>query len=139
MSLADIRWIDIAHSDDERGTLTALEASALPFEIRRLFYMHHVTPGRERGGHAHRYTQQCAIAVAGRVAIDASDGTRTETFVLEDPNKGLYLPAMTWVRLHGFDRSTVALVLCDTAYEPQHVVRSWDDYRRLLREPSLTL
>ena len=45
---------------------------------------------------------------------------------------------MTWVRLYGFEPSTVALVLCDTAYNPQHVVRSWEEYLRLLREPSLT-
>jgi dTDP-4-dehydrorhamnose 3,5-epimerase-like enzyme len=137
MNLADVRWIDITHRDDDRGTLTALEGSTLPFEIKRIFYMHRVPAGHDRGGHAHRYTQQCAIAVSGRVTIDASDGTKTEAFVLDDPNKGLYLPAMTWVRLRGFEPSTVALVLCDTAYNPQHVIRDWDEYCRLLREPSL--
>ena len=138
MRLADVRLIEIHHTNEDRGTLTALERPALPFDVRRIFYMHHVPAGYERGAHAHRYTQQCVIAVAGTVSLDLSDGHDTRTFVLDDPNLGLYMPAMTWVRLYDFQPDTVALVLCDTVYNPAHVIRSWDDYRRLLREPSLT-
>ena len=135
MNLAHARWIDIAHSDDERGTLTALESAALPFPIKRIFYMHRVPPKNERGAHAHRFTQQCLIAVAGALAVDVSDATRTATYVLDDPNRGLYLPAMTWVRLYDFQPATVTLVLCDTDYNPAHVVRDRDEYRRLVQEP----
>ncbi len=138
MTLADIRWIDIDHRDDDRGTLTTLESSTLPFDIKRIFYMHRVPPQRDRGGHAHRHTQQCVIPVSGSVRIDASDGTRTECYVLDDPNRGLYLPAMTWVRLYEFQPATVALGLCDTAYTPQHVVRHWDEYCQLVSASSLT-
>ena len=135
MSLAHARWIDIAHSDDERGTLTALEGAALPFPIKRIFYMHRVPRNDERGAHAHRYTQQCLIAIAGAFAVDVSDATRTTTYLLNDPNRSLYLPAMTWVRLYDFQPATVALVLCDTVYNPAHVVRDRDEYRRLVQEP----
>jgi dTDP-4-dehydrorhamnose 3,5-epimerase-like enzyme len=136
--LGDIRWIDIAHSDDERGTLTAIEEAALPFPIRRVFYMHRVRRGQERGAHAHRFTQQGIIAVAGSFRLDVADGTRTETYLLDDPNRCLYLPPLTWTRLHAFEPTTVALVLCDTPYHPEHVVRSWEDYQRLVRERAST-
>ena len=74
MSLIEARWIDIRHNDDARGTLTALEGDELPFPVRRIFYMHRVPQGGERGAHAHRYTQQCLIAVAGAFTVDLSDG-----------------------------------------------------------------
>ena len=138
MSLADARWIDLAHNDDERGTLTALEGAAIPFPIRRIFYMHRVPWKRERGSHAQRYTRQCLIPVAGAFAIDAWDAATTATYVLDDPNRGLCLPVMTWVRLYDFQRATVALVLCDTVYNPAHVVRDPDEYERLVREASPT-
>ena len=138
MSLADARWIDLAHSDDERGTLTALEGATIPFPIRRIFYMHRVPSTRERGSHAHRYTQQCLIPVAGAFAVDASDAESTVTYVLDDPNRGLYLPAMIWVRLYDFRSAAVALVLCDTVYNPAHVVRDRDQYDRLVRKMSST-
>jgi dTDP-4-dehydrorhamnose 3,5-epimerase-like enzyme len=134
MSLADVHWIESDHTYDDRGSLSALEESALPFPIKRIFYMHHVPQGHERGGHAHRDTQQCVIAIAGRFSIEVSDGDRTQTHVLDDPNRGLYLPAMTWVRLHAFEANSVALVLCNTKYDPTRVVRSWDHYRQLQGE-----
>ena len=139
MSLTEARWIDIRHNDDARGTLTALEGDELPFPVRRIFYMHRVPQGGERGAHAHRYTQQCLIAVAGAFTVDLSDGAATATYVaLDDPNRALYLPVMTWAHLRDFLPGTVALALCDTVYNPAHVVRSWDDYRRLVQEMSPT-
>ena len=138
MNLADVRWMPIPHADDDRGTLTAIEGSALPFEIKRIFYMHRVPAGRERGAHAHRFTQQIAIAVAGAFQMDVSDGVRTETFTLDDPNRGLFLPAMAWIRLYGFTADTVAMVLCDRQYVPEHVIRDWHAYRQMPRESPLT-
>jgi dTDP-4-dehydrorhamnose 3,5-epimerase-like enzyme len=138
MNLAAVRWMPLPHADDDRGTLTAIEASALPFEIKRIFYMHRVPEGRERGAHAHRFTRQIVIAVSGSLLIEVSDGVRSETFTLDDPNRGLFLPEMTWVRLHGFRAETVALVLCDRQYAPAHVVRDWDEYRDMARESPLT-
>ena len=134
MSLSDVRWLDTEDTHDERGTLSALQEPALPFLVRRIFYMHRVPTGCDRGGHAHRDTQQCVIAVAGRFTMDVSDGEGSLTYVCDDPNRGLYLPAMTWVRLHAFEAQTVALVLCDTKYDPDRVVRSWDQYCQLQRE-----
>jgi len=131
MTLADVRWIDIPHVRDERGTLTALEGAAIPFPIRRLFYMHQVPAGRERGAHAHRHTQQCLINLTGTLTLDIADGSRSETIAMTDPNRALYLPPMTWVHLREFMPSTVTLVLCDTVYEPGHVVRDWSEYLRL--------
>lgn len=131
MSLADVHWIESKHTDDDRGTLSALEEAALPFHIRRIFYMHRVPAGQERGGHAHQDTQQCVIAITGRFLMDVSDGGRAQTYVMDDPNRGLYLPAMTWVRLYSFEAHAVALVLCDTKYDHRRVIRSWDHYCRL--------
>ena len=137
MNLAAVRWMPIPHADDDRGTLTVIEALALPFAIKRIFYMHRVPEGGERGAHAHRYTQQIAVAASGAFRMDVSDGARTETFVLDDPNRGLYLPAMAWTRLYDFRPETVALVLCDREYVLEHVVRSWDTYRALVGESPL--
>lgn len=131
MTLADVRWIDFPCHEDERGVLTAVDEGVLPFRIRRFFYMHRVPPGQERGGHAHRYTQQCIVTLAGRVMLDVSDGSRHETYELDDPNRGVYMPEMMWVRLHAFAPGTVALVLCDRPYNPAHVIRDWEQFLAL--------
>ena len=133
MSLAEVRWIDAHRAVDDRGTLTALERPALPFDVRRVFYMHQVPPGGERGAHAHRDTQQCAVAVAGTVTLELADGIDSAVYVLDDPNRALYMPAMTWVRLYEFSAGAVAMVLCDTVYNPANVIRSWNAYLAAVR------
>ena len=138
MNPADIRWIDLAHHDDDRGKLSVLESGTFPFEVKRVFYMYGVPEGAERGGHAHLYEQQILITLAGSFALDVSDGTRTETFILDNPNRALYVPARRWVRLHRFAPNTVVLVICDTRYDPLHVISDWNEFQRLSRAPSPT-
>ena len=138
MHSALARWIDIAHHDDDRGSLSVLEERAFPFEVKRIFYMYRVPDGAERGGHAHMYEQQCLVTLAGSFALDVSDGATTETFVLDNPNRALYVPPMRWVRLHRFQPGTVVLVICDTVYDPEHVVSNWDEFRRLTHATSQT-
>ena len=129
MSLLDVRWLSIPSSEDSRGVLTVLEGASLPFPIKRIFYMHRVPPETERGGHAHPHTDQVLIPVAGEFRIEVSDGADSETFRLDDPGRGLYLPRMTWTRLFGFTSSCVALALCSTAYVPSDVIRDWNQFR----------
>lgn len=129
MSLTEVRWIDLPSATDERGVLTAVEATKdIPFPISRIFYMHSTPAGVERGGHAHRDTCQVVIPIAGRFRMDLSDGTATRSFRLLDKKKGLYVPPMIWVRLYEFSSLAVALVLADTHYDQSRSLRTWSDY-----------
>lgn len=122
-----MRWIDLPHVPDERGVLTSIESGRdIPFDVRRVFFMHGVSA--ERGGHAHRLTQQLLLAPAGEFKVDLSDGRESASYRLADPNRGLYLPPMTWVRLYGFAPGAVCLVLADTHYTENGYIRHWDDF-----------
>jgi dTDP-4-dehydrorhamnose 3,5-epimerase-like enzyme len=129
MPIPDVRWIKLPHARDERGVLTAVEADKdIPFGVKRIFYMYGTPAGVERGGHAHRFTQQVIVAVNGAFRLDVSDGERTQSFELNNPNDGLYLPPMTWTRLYDFSPATVVLVLADTHYERSHSLRTWSEF-----------
>lgn len=136
MHSVQARWIDIAHHDDDRGKLAVLERSTLPFAVKRIFYIYDVPCGVTRGGHAHLHEQQCLITLAGRFSLDVSDGTRTETFVLNDPTRAVYVAPRHWVHLHDFHPGTIVLVASDMTYDPDHVVNDWDAFRRLAMSPS---
>lgn len=125
MSIAGVHWIAVPSSEDARGVLSVLEGARLPFTIKRIFFMHRVPPNTERGGHAHPHTDQLLISVAGSFRIEVSDGAQTETFVLDDASRGLYLPRLTWTRLLDFSPDCVALVVCSTEYVPSDVIREW--------------
>lgn len=140
MTVAAVKWIDIPHAVEPRGVLSAVEGGFdIPFEIKRIFYMHGTPGGIERGGHAHLDTHQVIIPVNGKLLIDALDGTEVRTFELANPNQGLYMPPMTWVRLYNFSPNAVALVLADTHYDRSKSLRTWNDFMRAVNEAKLNI
>jgi len=127
MSLSEVRWIELPHVPDERGVLTSIEAGIdIPFDIRRIFFMHQIRA--ERGGHAHRFTQQVVLPISGEFKVDISNGRESASYEFTDANRGLYLPPMIWVRLFDFVPGAVCLVLADTHYDRGASIRTWDDF-----------
>lgn len=129
MCLAEVRWLDLQDVIDSRGRLTAVEGGVhVSFPIARVFYVHQVQPGVDRGGHAHQETDQMAVAVHGALKIDVSDGVETRTYYLERPDRGLYLPRMIFTRLYDFSPGAVCLVFASTPYDRSKSIRTWGDY-----------
>ena len=131
-----VRWIELPRVADDRGVLGAIEPGReLPFAIKRVFFMHSVTG--ERGGHAHATTRQFLVPVAGSFCVDVSDGSVTVTHRLDDPHRGLYVPPMHWLRLHGFSPDAVCLVLADTTFEDASYIRDWSAFTNAMMMTSL--
>lgn len=125
--ISGVRWIDLPAVTDGRGTLTAIEATQdIPFPIERIFYMHHISA--DRGGHAHRDTDQVVIGISGRHVVEVKDAQQCFRFVLDDPNKGLYLPRMTFTSLVEFSAGAVSLVLASAHYDRARSLRTFEDY-----------
>lgn len=126
-SVNDISFIDLPSIKDPRGILTSVESSGdIPFEIKRIFYMHHIVSAR--GGHAHTDTDQVVIAVSGCFRIELYDGKESTTFIMSDPMKGLYIPRMIFINLSQFSDNAVCLVLASTHYDIRKSYRTIDDY-----------
>ena len=122
-----VRWVELPSNVDERGVLTSIESGQdIPFEIKRIFYMHHIIT--DRGGHAHTDTEQVVTAAAGRFKMDLSDGVSTRTYVLDDPTRGVYTPPMVFIELYDFSPGAVCLVLASTHYDIEKSIRSWEAY-----------
>ncbi len=128
--LAGVRWIELPRQSDERGTLVIVGHAAIPFSIARLFYVHGVPAGRERGGHAHRVTEQFVVAIAGAFSLDLTDGREKRSFRLDSPGRGVYVPPMVWDRLYDFAPGAVCLVLASTQYAEADYIRDWSAFVR---------
>jgi WxcM-like, C-terminal len=126
-----VRWIDLPVRADPRGSLTIVGHDDIPFSIARLFYVRDVPAGIDRGGHAHRVTEQFVVAVNGTFSLDLTDGAQKRTFRLESPARGVYVPPMVWDRLYDFSAQAVCLVLASTQYAESDYIRDWNEYQRL--------
>jgi dTDP-4-dehydrorhamnose 3,5-epimerase-like enzyme len=100
--------IDLPTFGDERGELTIIE-KALPFEIKRVYYIYNVSS--KRGGHRHKKTIQALVSLGGSCEVYVNDGETKQTFLLDTPNKCLILDPKDWHTMDSFSKGSTLLVL----------------------------
>lgn len=119
--------INLKSNNDPRGCLTVIEGNQdIPFEIKRIFYMHHVT--EDRGGHAHIDTDQVLIPIHGSLRVKLFDGKKTQEYLMDDCTKGLYIPRLYFTDMTEFTPETVCLVLSSTHYDMGRSLRSMEAF-----------
>lgn len=118
--------IDLKTITDDRGSLTAIER--LPFEIRRVYYLHSIDPAKTRGGHAHRQLHRLMVALAGKFRV-AMDGAADR--YLWEPRVGLLIPPLRWIELSDFSSDAIVLVLASEVHDEADCIRDYAEYLRL--------
>jgi WxcM-like, C-terminal len=125
------RWIDVRGAVDDRGRVNFLEAGTdLPFEPRRLFWLHHVAPGQWRGRHGHRKSELVLVALHGACRVHLDDGKVKETVKIDDPARALFMGTWVWHELTDFTPNAAILVVASTLYEDAEYLRDYDAFRR---------
>jgi len=128
-----VRIVSLPSVADSRGVLTAIEGTRdIPFEMKRVFYMHHIQS--DRGGHAHRDTDQIVIAASGSFILELFDGKNYKRFEMNDPTKGVYVPRMIFIRMFDFTRESVCLVIANSFYDMARSFRTQEAYLSFLNE-----
>jgi dTDP-4-dehydrorhamnose 3,5-epimerase-like enzyme len=111
---------------DSRGNLTVIE-NALPFQIKRIFYIYGVDRS-VRGGHRHRKTIQAAICIKGRCKIYNNDSEREEVFSLDKPHKCLILDCRDWHKMYDFSKNAILMVLASEIFdESDYIFEGYDN------------
>ena len=114
---------------DDRGNLVAIEASIdIPFSIKRVFYIFGAEAGVKRGHHSHYRTRQYLIAVKGSCKVTLGNGSEEQTYLLDDPAKGLFQDAFIWGTMHDFSSDCVLLVLASELYDAADYIHDYDDF-----------
>jgi len=121
--------ISIPTVRDGRGNLSFLEGGqTVPFEIKRVYYLHDMPYGAERGGHAHRKLVQLIVPLSGRFVLRTHDGATWSEDEVADPAVGLIVPTMTWRELVRFSSGAVCMVLASEHYDESDYIRSFDAF-----------
>jgi hypothetical protein len=122
-----IRWLDVPTHRDDRGALSVLESGLdLPFEAKRIYFLHDIVA--DRGGHAHRETEQVVIALHGALDLTLHDGRTSRTYHLDRPDRGLLLVPMLFITMTHFTPDTRMLVIASNHYDSKLSIRSWTAY-----------
>ena len=114
---------------DERGKLVVIEgAQAIPFDIKRVFYIYDSDSAVVRGQHANRESEFVLINVAGHSKVRITDGKEEFVVSLDKPMMGVYIPKMIWKDMYEFSSDSVLLVLASTHYDGGEYIRDYDAY-----------
>lgn len=133
---SDVRGVslhELPYIEDMRGSLSVGEFDrSIPFSPKRYFLVFDV-PSREiRGEHAHRTCHQFLVCVKGSCMVVADDGKYRREFLLDRPNLGVYLPAMTWGTQYKYSNDAVLLVFASDYYDPDDYVRDYSEFETLV-------
>ena len=119
--------------DSSLGFITVGEVHKnVPFEIKRVYWTYFTPNNVLRGGHAHKQLKQMIFAVCGRIEFNVENlEGRKETFVLDSPDTGLYIPPLTWRDIK-FSHNAVLLCLASEAYQEDDYIRDYDTFKKEL-------
>lgn len=114
----------------ELGYITIAEAQRnVPFDIKRVYWTYYTPQDVVRGGHAHRDLEQVIFAVSGTITFNTEDKEgNKETFVLDHPTKGLYIPKLVWRDIQ-FSHNAVLLCLASQLYMEKDYFRDYEEFK----------
>jgi UDP-2-acetamido-3-amino-2,3-dideoxy-glucuronate N-acetyltransferase len=120
--------IELPSFSDERGLVSVLDESVIPFRVSRIFFVYDVPNRLVRGEHAHITCHQMLICTTGALRVHLDDGTTQRDISLASPNGGLHIPPMTWASQYQFTPGAVLAVLASHPYDPEDYIRSYDQF-----------
>lgn len=129
-SVKDCCLIDVPTFTDERGAISVMDKE-LPFQVRRVFWLHHIQEGKDRGAHALLDSSEIIMAVHDSFIIDLDDTQNKISVLLNDPPKGLIIRSGVWFRTHSYKEDGVSLILAEEEYARDKYTYDYEEYKKL--------
>lgn len=129
-TVKDCILVDIPTFVDERGSISVMDKE-LPFEVKRVFWLHHIQAEKDRGAHALLDSEEIMIAIHGSFVVDLDDMATQTSILLDDPSKGLIIRPGIWFRTHNYKEDGVSLILASEEYARDKYTYDYETYKRL--------
>ena len=129
-SVKDCVLIDVPTFTDERGAISVMDKE-LPFQVKRVFWLHHIKDGKDRGAHALLDSSEIMVAVHGSFIVDLDDTESKTSVLLDDPSKGLTIKPGVWFRTHSYKEDGVSLILAEEEYARDKYTYDYEEFKKL--------
>lgn len=125
VNVIKIKTIDSGYA----GKLSFFEGSKdIPFDIKRIYYIHGVPNRSERGGHAHKKLKQILFCPYGEIEIILDNGKERASVMLDDPSKGLLVEHSLWREMVWHIDNSVLCVAASEYYDENDYIRNYEDF-----------
>lgn len=129
-AVRDCVLVDVPTFTDDRGAISVMDKD-LPFDVKRVFWLHHIKEGKDRGAHALLDSSEIMIAIHGSFIVDLDDTVNKASILLNDPSKGLMIKPGIWFRTHSYKEDGVSLILASEEYARDKYTYDYEEYKRL--------
>lgn len=128
-----IKKINIKRILDERGSLSFIQESNLPFHIKRIYWMKDIPPNQIRGNHAHYKNRQVIIIVEGSCKICIDDTEKKKELSLNKDKFGVIIEPNYWHSIYEFSKDCIILVLASEEYEESDYIRDYNKFKEIYK------
>ncbi len=132
-----IREIEVPlFGESDRGKLVSYELeSALPFPVKRVYFLWGVPHGALRGAHAHTIEKEFFVCIRGRCTLRISpDGTDPQKITLNAPHRGIFVDTLVWHEFSDFSPDALLLCFSSTHYLPENYIRNFQEFQKLFKK-----
>ena len=116
------------------GDLSVVDKSTgLPFQMKRIFYVYNNPVGSRRGDHAHKELKEFIWCISGKIEVfNISLLGKKSSFILDKPNKGLYIPEKTWSYQVNLSEDSIYCVIASDIYIEEDYIRKFEESEKLM-------
>lgn len=130
------KFFSFPNIGDNRGLLVSIDSSSgLPFEMKRIYFIHGTKQNTSRGQHAHKKLHQVAFCISGSCVMILDDGKNQEEVILNSPNEGINIPPLLWHEMINFTSDCILLVLADDYYDENDYIRDYKEFQKIKEVP----
>ena len=129
-TIKDCTLVNVPTFTDERGAISVMDKE-LPFQVKRVFWLHHIVEGKDRGAHALLDSSEIMVAIHGSFMVDLDDTVNKTSILLDDTSKGLIIRPGVWFRTHSYKEDGVSLILAEEEYAREKYTYDYEDYKQL--------
>lgn len=129
-TVKDCILVDVPTFTDERGSISVMDKELL-FQVRRIFWLHHIKEGKDRGAHALLDSAEIIVAVHGSFVIDLDDTENKISVLIDSPEKGLIIRPGVWFRTHSYKDDGVSLIIAEEEYSRDKYTYDYEEFKRL--------
>lgn len=123
------RLIEFKSKIEPRGNLSFTEGiEEVPFDIKRVYWLYDVPEGQQRGGHAHKTSEQVIVCTKGQIKVhlESKEGEELD-FVLDTAGVGLYIPPFWWGKML-FLEQAIMIGLASDDFSEEDYIRTKSDF-----------
>lgn len=125
------RLLELPVAPEPGGDMACVEwSNHVPFDIARVSYLYNVLVDSERGGYAHKMTQEVVLAISGSFRLKIDDGVKQTEFWLRNPRQGVLIDRLIWREMDSFSHGAICLMLASHPYEKTDYIRDYKSFKQ---------